>query len=154
MSRHRAVAVSGPHTTKSSLLAWASVALLTLACSDDRPPSESQSQAPQIVDVAELGGALDRRACTVLDANTPAVRTRNGAIPGATLLTHYRDYELAELPADKARPLVFYCANEYCTASDAAAERARRAGYADVSILRSGIAGWTSAGRPTEPVGR
>ena len=149
------MAVSGtPVETIRSLVFWAVVTFLAVACTDDRPSSGHSASEPEIVSVVDLAGALADGACTVLDANTPAVRIRNGAIPGATLLTHYRDYQLAELPEDKARPLVFYCANEHCTASDAAAERASRAGYAEVRVLRSGISGWARAGQPTEPVGQ
>jgi rhodanese-related sulfurtransferase len=56
-----------------------------------------------------------------------------------------------ELPADKARALVFYCANEQCGASHTAAEKARLAGYRDVRVLPAGIFGWIDAGKTVEP---
>jgi rhodanese-related sulfurtransferase len=95
---------------------------------------------------------LDADECAAVDANTGPVRTRNGTVPDAVRLSHYRDYDLAELPPDRQRALVFYCANEQCTASDVAARRAARAGWRRVSVMRSGIAGWTAAGHPTQPV--
>ena len=47
----------------------------------------------------------------VLDANEPDFRGKHGVIPDAILLTHFRDYDPKELPAEKDTPLVFYCAN-------------------------------------------
>lgn len=47
-----------------------------------------------------------------LDANPDDYRKANGKVPGATLLTSYREYEPArELPADKNQQLIFYCAS-------------------------------------------
>ena len=49
---------------------------------------------------------------TVLDANEPDVREKNGVIPGAKLLSSFNHYDIQkELPADKNAPLVFYCTN-------------------------------------------
>ena len=71
------------------------------------------------------------------------------------LLPSSSAYDLALLPADKATPTVFYCANERCTASHSAAKRALDAGFTDVSVLSAGISGWVKAGKATEkpPVG-
>lgn len=139
---------------------WATVALLATGCGEARNPESHRSadsvvaeaEAAPTIEVGDLAAQLADRSCTVLDANTRPVRIRNGAIPGATLLSHYRDYSLGELPADKQRALVFYCANQRCTASDVAARRALAAGYANVRVLRSGIAGWANAGHATQPV--
>lgn len=131
---------------------WAMFALLFAACSEANRSESSPPSAPKVISVPALAASLHADECAVFDANTQAVRVRNGAIPGATLLSHYRDYKLGELPPEKQRPLVFYCANQRCTASDAAAERALRAGYADVSVLRAGIAGWANAGNRTQSV--
>ena len=84
-----------------------------------------------------------------LDANDSNTRARWGVIPGATLLTNFVDYSLAELPKDKAAKLVFYCANTRCTSSRQAATRAANAGYTDVNVLPDGIMGWKNAGQPT-----
>ena len=49
---------------------------------------------------------------TLLDANGPGFRQKNGVIPGAKLLSSFDKYDVAkELPADKTAPLVFYCVN-------------------------------------------
>jgi rhodanese-related sulfurtransferase len=51
---------------------------------------------------------------TLLDANGGDTRVREGVVPGAVLLSDYKQYDVAkELPADKGTPLVFYCANEH-----------------------------------------
>jgi rhodanese-related sulfurtransferase len=115
-------------------------------------PANAGSSQIGVMSVEQLEQALAGGACAVLDANQRPVRIRNGTIPGARLLSHYQDYDLGELPADKHSKLVFYCANEMCRASDAAAERALVAGYTDVHVLRAGIMGWSRAGKATQAV--
>ena len=85
------------------------------------------------------------------DANSPKTRGRFGVIPGALLLSSYRDYAPAvELPSDKARKLVFYCHSEWCSAAADAARRAITAGHRDVVVLSAGIKGWIEAGEPVD----
>src|SRR5690606_11919601 len=113
-------------------------------CGRDGEPRARESGAgqaavsAQVMSVAELERELASGACVVLDANQRSVRIRNGKIPGARLLSHYHDYSLDELPADRRSKLVFYCANDMCRASDAAADKALAAGYTDVHVLRAG----------------
>lgn len=84
----------------------------------------------------------------VYDANTESTRKRVGIIPGAKLLNSVTEYKVeSELPKEKNSTLVFYCANEQCTASHTAAERAMKAGYSDVSVMVDGIHGWKDAGK-------
>lgn len=84
----------------------------------------------------------------VYDANTESTRQRVGIIPGAKLLSSVSEYKVeTELPKEKNATLVFYCANEHCTASHTAAERATKAGYSDVSVMVDGIHGWKDAGK-------
>ncbi len=84
----------------------------------------------------------------VYDVNSKETRSKYGVIPGARLLAASSSYGLEELPASKDAMLVFYCANEHCTASHAAAERAKQAGFARVYVLAPGIMGWQKAGEP------
>jgi rhodanese-related sulfurtransferase len=85
------------------------------------------------------------------DANSPETRRRLGVIPGARLLSDYRDYAPErELPADKARRLVFYCHSEWCGAAVEAARKAIAAGHRDVQVLSAGIRGWVAAGAPVD----
>ena len=83
------------------------------------------------------------------DANNAKTRGELGVVPGAQLLSSYRDYDLeAELGADQGRKLVFYCHSEMCSAAAEAARRAIAGGYTDVSVLAAGIEGWREAGQP------
>lgn len=62
--------------------------------------------------VAEVAAHVKANSATICDANTVDFRAKHGVVPGAVLLTNYRDYALAQLPEDKARPVVFYCSNK------------------------------------------
>jgi hypothetical protein len=68
----------------------------------------------RLIEVPELE-ALQKDArtpVTVLDANDVEFRQKNGVIPGAKLLSSFKDYDLEkELPANHDAPLVFYCSN-------------------------------------------
>lgn len=110
------------------------------------------------VDDVALGLAAlqkDHKPFVVLDANGKETRQSQGFIPTALLLTSASEYDLALLPREKSTPLVFYCANDKCTASHTAAKRALQSGYSDVGVLGAGISGWVKAGKPVQkqPVG-
>jgi rhodanese-related sulfurtransferase len=118
-----------------------------------KPSSEAARGAngPAIatLSVDELEAKLRRGECRAVDANGDPTRQRFGVIPGAVLLSDYETFRPGELPADKSKGLVFYCANEHCGASEEAAARAITAGYTDVKVLPAGIAGWARAGKQT-----
>jgi rhodanese-related sulfurtransferase len=151
---------------KYSQLTLLSAAVATLvsgaACSEDsidrKADNAAQSAAlPQAqteaaigdMSVAQLAQRLKAgQACTALDANSPRTRAKLGTVPNATLLSHYSQYKLDELPASKDQTLVFYCSNTQCGASHAAAEKAVVAGYTDVHVMSAGIMGWREAGQP------
>ncbi len=86
---------------------------------------------------------------TIFDANSSETREKFGAIPGAKLLSHYKNFEASELPEDKTQAVVFYCGSTQCTASDVSACKAKNAGYSNVNVLRPGIKGWIDAGEKT-----
>jgi rhodanese-related sulfurtransferase len=111
--------------------------------------TEKAAELPTVT-VDELATLIGDGRGHAVDANNAATRERQGVIPGATILSHFERYDVAELPADKAKALVFYCANEKCGASHAAAEKAKLAGWTDVRVLPAGIAGWKSAGKETK----
>jgi rhodanese-related sulfurtransferase len=84
----------------------------------------------------------------VFDANSRETFDEHH-VPGA----HWVDYHTltaSELPADHATSLVFYCANEQCSASHHAADAAVDLGFTDVSVMGGGIQGWIAAGKPVE----
>lgn len=122
------------------------------ACSKSKqePPAAAAHADVAVLSIDEVAVQVAKGACRAVDANGAQLRKDVGVIPGAVLLTDYEAYSLSELPADKAMPLVFYCANEQCDASHVAARRARSAGYADVRVLSAGIMGWAKAGRPLD----
>lgn len=122
----------------------------TLGCARSAPPAADEAAPLPALTVDELDRALASGGAQAVDANSDAVRKKLGVIPGAVLLTDYDAYAASELPADKARPLVFYCANDACTASHDAAAKARLAGHTQVKVLPAGIGGWVAAGKRTQ----
>ncbi len=126
------------------LLCLAFVGIVVAGCSKPEP-------AVGTVSIAELDAMLAKGACTPVDANGPTTRKNRGVIPGAIRLSDYETFSASELPADKSRTLVFYCANEQCGASHTAAEKALATGHTRVKVLTAGIMGWTAAGKPVEP---
>jgi rhodanese-related sulfurtransferase len=120
---------------------------LAAGCED----GESSGAIPE-QSVSEVAAKVSAGSVVPVDANSDSTREEHGTVPGAILLSS-TDYEVDELPSDKSKELVFFCANTHCSASDKAAERAKEAGYANVSIMRAGIEGWKDAGQSTKPVG-
>ncbi len=120
------------------------------ACSKSADKTNSTvSEKVTEVTIEELDSHLAKGDCTPVDANGDATRKKQGVIPGAVLLTDYETFSASELPADKSRQLVFYCANTQCGASHEAAGKAITAGYKNVKVLPDGIAGWVKAGKKT-----
>ncbi len=126
---------------------------LLVSCKDASPATATEdTQKADVVipeiSVADADKALQSGAVAV-DANSERTRKKNGTVSDAVILTSSYKYELAQLPEDKGKDLIFYCSNTNCTASDAAAERASTHGYENVHIMREGIKGWKAAGKPT-----
>jgi rhodanese-related sulfurtransferase len=141
------------------LLLASVIAVAALGCSKSQEggskPSADQAKAEPKVEVPaitidQLDAMLATGDCTPVDANGDGTRKKMGVIPGAVLLSDYETFTPAELPTDKAKPLVFYCANTHCGASHEAATRAITAGYTNVKVLPDGIAGWVKAGKKTQ----
>jgi rhodanese-related sulfurtransferase len=98
--------------------------------------------------VQEVAQKLKQPAFFVYDDNS-AARYQKGHVPGAKLFNPYSP-EARALPADKSATLVFYCANEECSACHDGARAALKLGYKNVFIMPAGIAGWEKAKLPTE----
>jgi hypothetical protein len=60
----------------------------------------------------EQAATLHQSGAVFFDANTDDYRAKNGVVPGAVLLASSSKYEVALLPEDKAKPVVFYCSNK------------------------------------------
>ncbi len=112
----------------------------------------SETDPFKLIGAKDLAAALKSdNPPVVLDANNPDTRAKYGVVPGAVLLSNYKKYDLAKtLPADKTKSLVFYCANTQCMASHAAAKRAAKAGFKNVSVMSDGIMGWAESGNPVD----
>lgn len=114
----------------------------------DKPAKQVESDVP-VVTVQSVATMVQDHSATVFDANDSKTRQEYGVIPGAVLLSNYKEYAMSELPQSKTQSLVFYCGGTACRASDAAAKRALEAGYEHVAVLRAGIRGWKDAGQAT-----
>ncbi len=134
-----------------SISVAACLALFALAACDSAKTT-ADSPEPQVITVEELAAQVEKGEITPCDSNGVETRTEHGTIPGAVLLTSYEEYDVSELPADKSRPLAFFCSSEKCSAAPKAAEKALSAGYTDVRWLKAGIKGWKGAGQKTQPV--
>lgn len=167
-----AVLACGDHQTTASA---AALTTETVASSTDKAaPAQKSGEAAaapaaapaataeatfKLVTVDQVDASLaalkkDKKPFTVFDANGQETRAKQGIIPTAVLLPSSSAYDLSLLPKDKATPVVFYCANEKCTASHTAAKRALQAGHSDVAVLGAGIKGWVEAGKAVDkPVG-
>jgi len=91
-----------------------------------------------------------KAAFYVFDNNAKNVYD-TGHVPGAKWVD-YEHISATDLPADKEATLVFYCANEHCTACHEGAGSALKLGFKKVFIMPAGIAGWKKAGKRVEPV--
>jgi rhodanese-related sulfurtransferase len=141
--------------TLARILTFASLALSMTACAHhrraehcDKPcadcPESAKKEAFGRLTVQEVSDLVAKNAASVFDDNREE-RYREGHVPGAAWLA-YDAVTADELPADKDRTLVFYCANERCGACHKAAEAAAALGYTKVFIMPAGIAGWEAAG--------
>jgi rhodanese-related sulfurtransferase len=130
----------------SLALAAAVVPFAALACEGEGHAAKAE---PAKATVAEVASWTKAKKAVPVDANGSETRASQGVIPGAVLLTSSSKYDVKELPAAKDTKLVFYCANQKCGASHAAAQRALENGYTDVAVLPDGIMGWKQAGQPT-----
>jgi rhodanese-related sulfurtransferase len=95
------------------------------------------------IDEAKSG----KLALLVVDVNGKE-RYAAGHVPGAKSAP--ADVTAADLPADKATMLVFYCGSEHCMACHQAAKNAVALGYSRVFIMPDGIKGWEQANKPVE----
>lgn len=97
---------------------------------------------------AEFAALAAKPGAVVLDVRTPEEYAA-GRIGGAKLLPHTElEARRAELPADKAAPVLVYCASGGRSAKAAKALDAM--GFTSVHDLAGGIRRWQAEGRPVE----
>ena len=116
------------------------------------PAAQPPSSSVATYSVDEVDSHLTQGDLQAVDANGDSTRKKLGVVPGAILLTDSDAFQLTELPTDKTKSLVFYCANTACGASHHAAEKAIAAGYSHVRVMPDGIAGWVKAGKKTQQI--
>ena len=132
----------------ASFLALAAAAGCTKA-----DKAEPTTPSVPTITVDQVDRDLSAKTAQAVDANGPDTRKNMGVVPGAILLSDSKpDLDPKELPADKSKELVFYCANTHCGASHHAAEQAITAGYTNVKVMPEGIAGWVKAGKKVQNI--
>lgn len=109
-------------------------------------PARPAAPIPTLT-VEQVAARLDA-GVVLYDAN-PKLMFARGHLPGARWV-QFDQVTREVLPADVTTPLIFYCANELCTASPEAARMAVALGYRDVSLMPAGYFGWKQAGKPIE----
>ena len=120
--------------------------------SSDKAETAETARLPMVT-VDQVDQAIARNTAQAVDANGTETRKKMGVVPGAILLSDGKDaLDPKELPADKSKELVFYCANTHCGASHHAAAEAITAGYTNVKVMPEGIAGWVAAGKKVQSI--
>ena len=137
--------------TRLVMLAALMLALALAACGkpSEVPPPWKVIDAPTL------------RAMMASDKDLPVFNTMSELecldhrIPGTRCLS-CEDIEnnLAVLPPDKGRDIVFYCESAQCYRSCRAAEAAIKAGYRQVYVLDGGMPAWKQAGYAMETIER
>jgi rhodanese-related sulfurtransferase len=151
---HLAAPVPSGKVTGMRIILLAAVLALGggAACSKSEKTSAKASAAVPTVTVDDVDKQLAAGECVPVDANGEQTRKKMGVVPGAVLLSDSETFAVSELPADKAKPLVFYCGNNQCGSSHEAAGRALTAGYTNVKVMPEGIAGWVKAGKKVQSI--
>lgn len=99
-----------------TILLGAVLALATVGgCSKDTSSSGSSTQEKAddvpTVTLDETEKLLAANEATAVDCNGDRTREKLGILPGAVLISDEETYPASELPADKARKLIFYCSD-------------------------------------------
>ena len=130
----------------SMLMTTVAAASLLAGCAADTATKESADR-PRIAQVESpqaLKDLMARGDAEVIHALDHAHFVK-GHIPGAVNVDYEKMTE-SMLPADKDKPVVFYCAGGGCPVSRMAANKAIRWGHQHVSVFEGGIKAWQSAG--------
>lgn len=100
------------------------------------------------VSTAFIEKALADKADIVLIDARPERTVEKGTIPGSINIPDPKfDKMVDKLPADKAKPLIFFCGGLACDLSDKSAERAKKLGYKNVRVYVEGYPGWAAANK-------
>ena len=134
------------------LILLVAIAMNVVACGGSQTSTSTTtaetSESLATITVADVAAGLSNGTVRVYDANRQETFNEHH-VPGATWV-HYENLSAEVLPEDRSQKIVFYCANEQCTASHNAANAAKALGYTDVAVMSAGIEGWIAAGQPVE----
>jgi rhodanese-related sulfurtransferase len=114
---------------------------------DTKPSKTATVKTIQVDEVEKLLSGKAPKPF-VFDAN-PIEVYREGHVPGAKWID-FSHVTADALPADKDAMLIFYCYNEMCGASPAAAKAALGLGWRNVYLMGAGISGWKKANKAVE----
>lgn len=87
----------------------------------------------------------DKADIVLIDARPDRVFEK-GSIPGAINIPDNK-FDAAKLPADKAKPLIFFCGGLICDLSEKSAHKAVKLGYSNVRVYTEGYPGWAAANK-------
>jgi rhodanese-related sulfurtransferase len=107
-------------------------------------PDWKAKGGPLSVSTDFISKALADKADIVLIDARPERTVEKGGIPGAINIPDNK-FDAAKLPADKAKPLIFFCGGPACELSEKSAHKAIKLGYTNVRVYVDGYPGWAAA---------
>lgn len=88
------------------------LALAPAACSSDKgATTEAPAEQFATMTLDEVDKAIAANEATAVDCNGDRTRKKLGVVPNAVLVSDEETFAASELPADKARKLIFYCSD-------------------------------------------
>ncbi len=143
----------------AAMLAALSLAPTTASANAETP---SKLAGGKVISVDEGKKVLDAKNAVFVDTRA-VLNFGKGHVPTAVALAYKEksdkveafdasqdQFELAKLPADKNKAIVFYSDGPTGWKSYKAAVLAIKAGYKNVMYMRGGFADWTAKGLPSE----
>lgn len=119
------------------------------ACQQPGGMSQGGGKYQKIKTAAELKTRMDADENLLVIHAVDADHYAAGHVPGAVNI-NFETMTPEMLPADKDRPLVFYCVSPWCPVSRKAAARAAAWGHKNVWAYVGGIKDWKAAGMKVE----
>lgn len=130
--------LSHSSAAKAEKLGYANIAVYAAGM-----PDWIAQGGPVAVSAAQIRKMVDEKANFVLVDARPKRLADKGMLPTAINIPDSDFDRLKDrLPADKATPLVFYCAGLECVLSDQSAVKARQLGYTAVATYPEGHPQW------------
>jgi rhodanese-related sulfurtransferase len=102
------------------------------------------------VSTAFINKTLADKADIVLIDARPERIVEKGSIPGAINIPDNK-FDAAKLPADKDKPLIFFCGGPACDLSEKSAHKAKQLGHTNVRVYVDGYPGWAAANKTAAP---